>query len=167
MSRTSRTLRLALFTASASLAAGGALLPTSALAAPATPHTVTLPADRGANGQENDEREDRTEDTTEDTTEDRTGETDGTDQQDPAEGADQPGSTDSESGVVPESYCNDPKGLPGLCVDGKPLPKGDGTVTVPQGSVLCLGIDTPQQCADRQRPVVQSPTGSSTVELAV
>ncbi|NXY93768.1 hypothetical protein HYE82_05015 [Streptomyces sp. BR123] len=161
MSRTSRTRRLVLFTASASLAAGGALLPTSALAAPATPHTVTptLSADRGASGYENDEREDRNED--------GNTENEGPDQKDPAEGGEQSGSTDSESGVVPESYCNDPKGLPGLCVDGKPLPKGDGTVTVPRGSVLCLGIDTPQQCADRQKPVVKSPTGSSTVELAV
>ncbi|MFJ4776686.1 hypothetical protein [Streptomyces sp. NPDC088762] len=54
-----------------------------------------------------------------------------------------------------------------VCVDGKPLPKGDDSVTVPQGSQLCLGVDTPEQCAARQKPVVQSPTGSSTLQLAV
>ncbi|CAM5575141.1 hypothetical protein [Streptomyces avidinii] len=44
MSPTSRTLRFALLAASTSLAAGGALLPTGALAAPAPTHTITLPA---------------------------------------------------------------------------------------------------------------------------
>ncbi|MFD7279180.1 hypothetical protein ACFV80_19585 [Streptomyces sp. NPDC059862] len=41
MTRTSRTQRLVMLAASTGLAAGGALLPTSAFAAPATPHTGT------------------------------------------------------------------------------------------------------------------------------
>ncbi|WP_438317168.1 hypothetical protein ACSHWO_31090 [Streptomyces sp. HUAS TT3] len=155
MSRTSRSLRLVLFTASASLAAGGALLPTGAVAAPAAPHAVTLPADRGGNDHDNHRGKDRN------------GDDGGSQSRGTGEGEEQTSPKDSESGVVPESHCNDPKALPGLCVDGKPLPKGDGTVKVPQGSVLCLGIDTPEQCAARQKPVVHSPTGSPTAELAV
>ncbi|MER5925589.1 hypothetical protein [Streptomyces mirabilis] len=39
MTRTSRTQRLVMLAASTALAAGGALIPSSAFAAPATPHT--------------------------------------------------------------------------------------------------------------------------------
>ncbi|MEU9304978.1 hypothetical protein [Streptomyces sp. NPDC048269] len=149
MSRSSRTLRLALLTASTSLAAGGVLLPTGAFAAtPATtPHAITLPADRGGNDHE--ERQGGDWEKSGDWNKNRGG-SHGKDT-DESQGEDQDRSepTDPGSGVVPEDYCNDPKGLPGLCVDGKPLPKGDGTVMVPQGTV------------------VESGTGSSTVELAV
>ncbi|MEU2389497.1 hypothetical protein [Streptomyces sp. NPDC007369] len=181
MSRTSRTLRLVLFTASASLTAGGVLLPTGAIAAPAAPHPVIATADRDGGDREDAQGEDGNvgeEDNGSETGSQPTdsGSTDSGSQ--PTDSGSQPtGSVeggeqsapqgDSGSGVVPESACNDPKQLPGLCVNGKPLPKGDGSVKVPQGSVLCLGIDTPEQCADRQKPVVKSPTGSSTVELAV
>ncbi|MDX3540736.1 hypothetical protein PV721_41925 [Streptomyces sp. MB09-01] len=179
MPRTSRTLRLVMLTASTSLAAGAVLLPTGAFAAPAAPHTVTFQADRGGNDHE--DREDEDWNQGEDRNEDEGGsreegsggneepstEQDGSQEEGSGEGKDASEPEDSESGVVQESYCNDPKALPGLCVDGKPLPKGDGTVKVPQGTKLCLGIDTPEQCADRQKPTVPSPTGSSTVELAV
>ncbi|MFD0266225.1 hypothetical protein ACFVGY_06465 [Streptomyces sp. NPDC127106] len=161
-SRTSRTLRLVLFTASASLAAGGVLLPTGAIAAPATPYPAAVTAERDDSDRGDDQGEGGS------VGEERSNDGDDTQQKDSGEGEEQsPPQGDAESGVVPESSCNDPKQLPGLCVDGKPLPKGDGTVKVPQGSVPCLGIDTPEQCAERQRPVVKSPTGSSTVELAV
>ncbi|WP_327411657.1 hypothetical protein [Streptomyces sp. NBC_01233] len=186
MPRTSRTLRLVMLTASTSLAAGAVLLPTGAFAAPAAPRTITLQADRGGNDHE--DRQDEDWNQGEDRNEDEGGsreegsgasEESSTEQggsQEGDSGAQEEGSTegqdasepeDSESGVVQESYCSDPKALPGLCVDGKPLPKGDGTVKIPQGTKLCLGIDTPGQCADRQRPTVPIPTGSSTVELAV
>lgn len=180
MPRTSRTLRLALLTASTSLAAGAVLLPTGALAAPAAPHTITLPAERGGNDHEDRQGEDRNEDeggSHGSGSDERERERDG--EREPEGGGEHEGGgedhseptdsepTDSESGVVPEEYCDDPKGLPGLCVDGKPLPEGDDSVTVPQGSVPCLGVDTPEQCADRQRPPVPGGTGSSTIELAV
>ncbi|MEV7446470.1 hypothetical protein AB0O22_35890 [Streptomyces sp. NPDC091204] len=185
MPRTSRTLRLVMLTASTTLAAGAVLLPTGAFAAPATPTTATVQSDRGGDDHEDGQDEDwsrggdwsRGEDRNEDSQgsgEEGSGESeesgtkqDGTQEEGSGTGQDASEPEESESGVVKESYCNDPKALPGLCVDGKPLPKGDGTVKVPQGTKLCLGIDTPQQCADRQRPTVPSPTGSSTVELAV
>ncbi|MEU9301359.1 hypothetical protein [Streptomyces sp. NPDC048269] len=161
MPRTSRTLRLALLTASTSLAVGGVLLPTGAFAAPATPHTATaLPADRGSDHHKDRKGKERHE-------EDRNKDEDSSREEGSGEVEDRTEPQDSDTGVVPESYCNDPKALPGLCVDGKPLPKGDNSVKVPQGSVLCLGIDTPEQCAERQKPLVQSPTGSSTAKLAV
>ncbi|WP_030296946.1 hypothetical protein [Streptomyces katrae] len=156
MSLTSRTLRLALLTASTSLAAGGVLLPTGAFAAPATPHAITLPADRGSDDHKDRRGEDGKNDKV------------GSDENPAGEGEVPSKPADSESGVVPESYCNDPKAAPGLCVNGKPLPKGDGTVKVPMGSQLCLGVDTPEQCAARQpKPPVPGGTGSSTIELAV
>ncbi|MEV4192645.1 hypothetical protein [Streptomyces toxytricini] len=159
MSRISRTLRVALLTASTTLAAGGVLLPTGALAAPATPSTaVALPAERGGSGHD-----------------DRSGEERNTDQDDssrehPAEeGTGSSDSTESESGVVSPDYCNSPNAAPGLCVNGKPLPKGDGTSKVPQGKIPCLAIDSPELCAQKQnpKPYVPSPTGSSSVGLAV
>lgn len=44
MTRTSRTQRLVMLAASTALAAGGALIPSSAFAAPATPHTGPVAA---------------------------------------------------------------------------------------------------------------------------
>ncbi|MFI5999252.1 hypothetical protein ACIA98_02360 [Streptomyces sp. NPDC051366] len=157
MSHVSRTLRLALLTASTTLAAGGVLLPTGALAAPATPHTTTLPADRDSHGHKDRSGEDRNNDQG------------GSDENPADEGKDSSEPTDSESGVVSQDYCNSPNAAPGLCVDGKPLPKGDGTVKVPQGKIPCLAIDSPELCAQKQnpKPYVPSPTGSSTVGLAV
>ncbi|MFD8410936.1 hypothetical protein ACFV2Q_04085 [Streptomyces sp. NPDC059650] len=157
MPRISRTLRLALLTASTTLAAGGVLLPTGALAAPATPHTVILPADRGSHGHKDRSGEDNDRDGTRENPADEGG-----------EGKDSSEPTDSD-GVVSEDYCNSPTRAPGLCVDGKPLPKGDGTTKVPQGKIPCLAIDSPELCAQKQnpKPYVPSPTGSSTVGLAV
>ncbi|KJY45287.1 hypothetical protein VR46_15635 [Streptomyces sp. NRRL S-444] len=161
MSLTSRPLRLALLTASTSLAAGGVLLPTGAFAAPATPHTITLPADRGGNDHDDRRGEDSKDDRV---PSDEKVPSD----ENPAGEGEVPSKPADSDGVVPESYCNDPKAAPGLCVDGKPLPKGDGTVKVPMGSVLCLGVDTPEQCAARQpKPPVPGGTGSSTIGLAV
>ncbi|WP_455353040.1 hypothetical protein [Streptomyces sp. SYSU K217416] len=190
MPRTSRTLRLVLLTASTSLAAGGVLLPSGAFAAPAAPHTTTAPADEdGSHPQDSEPQDSEPQDS-------EPGESDAKDAEtgvvpegycnDPkaapglcVNGKPLPkgdGSVkvpqgekpkDSGTGVVPEGYCNDPKAAPGLCVNGKPLPKGDGSVKVPKGSTICLGVDTPEQCAARQQPVVKSPTGSSTAELAV
>ncbi|MFG2667899.1 hypothetical protein ACGFY6_27070 [Streptomyces sp. NPDC048387] len=128
MSRTPRSLRLVLLTASASLAAGGVLLPTGAFAAaPATPHLAASPAHGHGHRHHGSEE----------------GDGSGSGGQDAPPPAD-PG------GVVPPDRCDDPTTAPGLCVDGKPLPKGDGHVVVPQGP-----------------PVIQSPTGSGTTELAV
>lgn len=168
MSHTSRTLRFALLTASTSLALGGALLPTGAFAAPAPAHAVTLPAEDGDGARSDhtgrhgrdggwnwnrhrDEDENRHDDTPPDDSAD-------TDTTEPA---------DSEDGIVPQEHCNDPKALPGLCVDGKPLPKGDNSVTVPQAPKLCLGIDTPEQCADRQKELVPAPRPNPPIGLAV
>ncbi|MGW6984236.1 hypothetical protein ACWGE1_33135 [Streptomyces sp. NPDC054932] len=174
MSRIFRTpLRLALLTASTSLVAGGVLLPTGAFAAPAAPHTVTLPAERGDQDQDGSWGGDNEEAASPENPADEAeepGDPAGSDPADSAPADSEPADSepaDSEPGIVTEESCNDPMALPGLCVDGKPLPKGDDTVVVPQGPQLCLGIDTPEQCADRQKPRVPSPTGSSTVELAI
>ncbi|MFI7353799.1 hypothetical protein ACIBTP_07615 [Streptomyces avidinii] len=180
MPSTSRTLRLALLTVSGSLAAGAVLLPTGAFAAPAAPHAVTLPADRGGHdrdGSRGGDRNDggRHDDGSQETPTDETpaGEADdpaGPTDTEPAEtDSTGTGPADSEDGIVSQEHCNDPRALPGLCVDGKPLPKGDNSVVVPMAPQLCLGIDTPEQCAERQKPrlVVESPTGSSTTRLAV
>ncbi|GAA0301905.1 hypothetical protein GCM10010302_45480 [Streptomyces polychromogenes] len=138
MSRIPRPLRLALLTASASLAAAGVLLPTGALAAPAATSHLTAPA--GGHRHHHDE----------DSGHRGTGEGTGTG---PVLGDEQgtpPRPADPQpDGVIPADRCKDPKVAPGLCVDGKPLPKGDGHVVVPEGTY------------------VPSPTGSSTVELAV
>ncbi|MFJ4779796.1 hypothetical protein [Streptomyces sp. NPDC088762] len=174
MSHTSRTLRLALLTASSALAAGSVLLPTGAFAAPATPPAITVQADDDSGDEVSDS-----------TNEDELGSlvTPGETDENPSE------PTESDSGVVPDSYCNDPMAAPGLCVDGKPLPKGDDSVTVPQAPPNS-GVVPDSYCNDPmaapglcvngkplpkgdgsvivpQAPYVPSPTGSSTARLAV
>ncbi|MFF4497356.1 hypothetical protein [Streptomyces sp. NPDC001546] len=133
MSRTPRSLRLVLLTASASLAAGGVLLPTGAFAAPAAPHLAAATAHGHGHRHHGSEEGDGS---------------GGGGQDAPPPPVDQPPA--DPGGVVPPERCDDPMSAPGLCVDGKPLPKGDGHVVVPQGP-----------------PVIQSPTGSGTTELAV
>ncbi|MGW0817682.1 hypothetical protein ACWD00_31425 [Streptomyces viridiviolaceus] len=143
-SPTTRKRRVLMLAASTALAAGGALVPTGAFAAPATPHAAAaITADW-------DDHEDRDWDDRDH----EDGDWDDRDHEDRDSTDEGPESTEDtettpESGVVPESYCSDPMRAPGLCVDGKPLPKGDGTVTVPQGIL------------------VPSPTGSPTARLAV
>ncbi|MFG2974565.1 hypothetical protein ACGFYY_16435 [Streptomyces sp. NPDC048331] len=181
MSHTSRTLRFALLTASTSLALGGALLPTGAFAAPAPAHAITLPAEDGSPGENivggnnrtgrdghdggwswnrHRDEEHRDEDTPRDDSPDTT---------DPADSdSADTDTTDREDRLFTEEYCNDPKALPGVCVDGKPRPKGDNTVKVPQAPKLCLGVDTPEQCAARQNDeLVPAPRPRPSIGLAV
>ncbi|MFG2294107.1 hypothetical protein [Streptomyces sp. NPDC048603] len=196
MPRTSRTLRLALLTASTSLTVGGVLLPTAAFAAPAAPHAATAPA-AAANdedgfgsltvfGEEDQSPQDES-------PQDEAPQDESPQDEAPQDEAPQDPSPSEETapddGIVPESYCNDPMAAPGLCVDGKPLPKGDGTVVVPQappdsGIVpdsycndpmaapgLCVnGKPLPKGDGSVKVPqgtLIPSPTGSSTAELAV
>ncbi|MER7827981.1 hypothetical protein ABTX85_36105 [Streptomyces sp. NPDC096097] len=150
MSHTSRTLRFALLTASTSLALGGALLPTGAFAAPAPAHAITLPAEDGSPGEaavgENsigrdghaggwswNWNGDEDGNCDEDTPPGDSPETTDPADSDPADTDTDP--ADSED--VTQEHCTDPKALPGPCADGKPLPKGDTSVKVPQAPKPC------------------------------
>ncbi|MBG0854949.1 hypothetical protein I2W78_24660 [Streptomyces spinoverrucosus] len=136
-SPTTRKRRVLMLAASTALAAGGALVPTGAFAAPATPPATTITADWDNRDSEDRDNSDEDRDSTDEDTKTAPESTEGSE------------TAPESGGVVSESYCSSPTRAPGLCVDGKPIPKGDGTVKVPQGTV------------------VPSPTGSSTAELAV